>query len=187
MVSPDYHIVRHRQSSTIHSWRTVEKNTGVELGRSLPNFKFEKQTPRKFEVADAHEMRFVLIDRANTVMSGNKKIKSLLNLEKSPERDFSHMINENMFKNDYHVVESLTSKRPSGFVSMGRQSGRDPCFGPRQSKVNLILQSETGLTSYDPSRAVEQRLKLKLKPKSVIPFYKQTDRPNIFTNSSSKR
>ena len=104
----------------------------MALRRSLPNFKFERQTLRKFEVAaGAHEMRFVSIDRANTVLSGNKKIKSLLNLEKSPERAFSHMINDNIFKNDYTVVESLTSKRPSGFVSISRQTGRDPCFGPR--------------------------------------------------------
>ena len=88
-------------------------------------------------------------------MSGNKKIKSLLNLEKSPERDFSHMVNNNVFKNDYQIVESLTSKRPSGFVSINRQLGREPCFGPKQSKVNLILQSEPGLTTYDPLRAVE--------------------------------
>ena len=155
MVSPDYHIVRHRQSSTINSWRTVEKNTRAELGRSLPNFKFEKQTPRKYEVADAHEMRFVFIDRANTVMSGNKKIKSLINLEKSPTRDFGHMVNDDVFKNDYNIVESQTSKRPSGFVSIDRRLGRDPFFGPRLSKVNLILESEPGLTTYDPLRAVE--------------------------------
>lgn len=67
----------------------------------MPNFRFDKQTHRKFKVADAHEMRFVQIDRANPVMSGNKKIKSLLNFEKSPERDFSHLVNNNVFKNDY--------------------------------------------------------------------------------------
>ena len=44
------------------------------LGRSLPTYKFEKQTARKSEVSDVHEMRFVTFDRSTTVMSKNKKV-----------------------------------------------------------------------------------------------------------------
>lgn len=105
---PDYHIVRNRKSEneTNHSWRTVEKNTRAELGRSLPTFKFEKQTDRKYEVADVHEMRFVDFDRSTTVMSCNKKVKSVASFEKSPERDKSHTVNRNVILHDYQVIET---------------------------------------------------------------------------------
>ncbi len=100
--------MRNRYSPTVEASIRIEKNLVnlSEMGRSIPTFKFEKYTDRKLEVADVHEMRFETINRDSTAMSKNKRVQSLLSLEKSPERDFSHMINKNIFKNDYEVNES---------------------------------------------------------------------------------
>lgn len=60
-----------------------------------------RQSERKWEIANAHEMRFESIDRDTTALSSNKRCLSYVTLDKTRDRDFSFLINHNTVCVDY--------------------------------------------------------------------------------------
>jgi hypothetical protein len=80
----------------------------VKNRRTLDGFKqmystadLHKQTDRKWELANAHEMRFESIDRDTTALSSNKRCFSYVSLDKTRDRDFSYLVNKNTVFADY--------------------------------------------------------------------------------------
>jgi hypothetical protein len=84
----------------------------------------QKQTERKWELANAHEMRFESIDRDTTALSSNKRCPSYVSLDKARDRDFSYLINQNTVCADYKINEKLVTRKYGGCVSLEKQSRR---------------------------------------------------------------
>lgn len=126
VAAPEYHIVKNRHSTTMEDSMMVVKNR-----RTLDGFKhmysttdLEKQSKRKWELANAHDMRFESIDRDTTTLSSNKRCPSYVSLDKSRERDFSYLINHNMVCADYQINDKLVTRKYGGCVSLEKQSRR---------------------------------------------------------------
>ena len=103
----------------------------VKNRRTLDGFKkmqsttdLHRQSDRRWELANAHEMRFESINRDTTALSSNKRCFSYVSLDKTRDRDFSYLINRNTVCVDYKINEKLVTRKYDGCVSLEKQSRR---------------------------------------------------------------
>ena len=168
----------------------------VKNRRTLDGFKqmystadLHKQTDRKWELANAHEMRFESIDRDTTALSSNKRCFSYVSLDKTRDRDFSYLVNKNTVFADYQINEKLVTRKYGGCVSLEKQSRRweqDP-YGSLKIKNSMLAQSAPGLETYDQVKAFEQKIKLKVKPNvaGLVSLDKQSSRNLILKSKTT--
>ena len=84
-------------------------------------------------------MRFEIIDRDTPFLSKNKRSVSYVRLDKSRDRDFSHLLNQNTVTADYKISEKLITRRQDGCVALEKQSRRwdDDPYGSIKMKESM--------------------------------------------------
>lgn len=191
--SKEYHIVKNRYNSTGEDSMMVVKNRrtldGFKNVRSTTNL--HKQSDRKQQFSNAHEMRFESIDKDTTALSNNKRCFSFVSFDKARDRDFPHILNRNTVLTDYVISEKLVKRNYDGCVSLDKQSRRweeDP-YGSVKIKTQFQTRSSPGLQTFDQLKASEQKIKMRVRPNvaGLVSLDKQSGR-NIFlgarTNTS---